>query len=83
MPRTSKIDRLLPNGIPIHKLQRDRVKLKGTMIIQSVPITTKASFKAACARRGKTMRRVFIKFMKHYARQTFKAGKPEINEPTT
>lgn len=41
---------------------------KGTMLLQGVPATTKAAFKAACAARGISMRDAFILFMRRFAK---------------
>jgi hypothetical protein len=47
------------------------------MLIEGVPITTKAAFKAACGKKGKTMRGVLIGFMRYYANAAFKKKKDE------
>jgi hypothetical protein len=39
---------------------------KGTMIVQGLPQDTKNQFKAACYKRGSTMRDAFIQFMRDY-----------------
>ncbi len=47
---------------------------KGNMLIQGLPQTTKAAFKAACAKRGVSMRDVFIEFMRTYAQREEEHG---------
>lgn len=42
----------------------------GVLFVQGLPEDTKAAFKAACARRGTTMRDVIIELMRHYAEKT-------------
>ena len=40
-----------------------------TLFLQGVPETTKAAFKAACAKKGITMRDAMIKLMRGYVAQ--------------
>lgn len=45
----------------------DAPRHEAAILIQAVPLTTRAAFKAACAKRGETMRDVLIKLMRSYA----------------
>ncbi len=47
----------------------------GILHVENIPIFTRDGFKAACDRRGKSMRQVLISFMKNYYRKTFQAEK--------
>ena len=42
---------------------------KGTMIIQGIPASTKAAFKAKCYSEGNTMRDVLILLMREYVKR--------------
>ncbi len=39
---------------------------KSVLFVQGVPSTTKAAFKAACAKKGVSMRDVLIRYMRGY-----------------
>jgi hypothetical protein len=43
---------------------------KGILFIEAVPEDTKTAFKAACYRRGTTMRDVIIELMRGYVHET-------------
>ncbi len=47
-------------------LDRSRPHHTGVLFVQGVPETTKANFKAACAKRGETMRDALIDLMRVY-----------------
>lgn len=55
--------------ISVKPLDRNKPYHRGAMLLEGIPLTTKAAFKAACALRGKTMRDVFITFMRAYAKR--------------
>jgi|KBSSwiStaDraftv2_1062776.scaffolds.fasta_scaffold711930_2 hypothetical protein len=40
-----------------------------TLLIQGIPIKVKASFKAACAKQGKTMKQIVILFMQEFVKR--------------
>ena len=47
-------------------LNREKPHHKGTLFLEGVPKSTKADFKAACARREVTMRDALLQFMRDY-----------------
>lgn len=42
-------------------------KYKGYVFLRSVPVTTKTAFKAACAKRNRSMRDVLVILMRRFA----------------
>lgn len=55
--------------------------LKGTLFVEGVPRTTKAAFKAACAKNGENMRDVIITFMRRYSIKAGLATPPADYKP--
>lgn len=56
----------------ISVLPQDRTEPhhEGVLFVEGIPKDTKAAFKAACARRGETMRDVLIRLIRDYAVKT-------------
>lgn len=62
----------------LDKPKRTKPKMYTNVFLQDVPATTYAAFKSACAMKGKPIKVVLIKFMRHYYRRKMQASKKRI-----